>query len=397
MKKIATTQLQINTFVRTHFTWLAYLMLGYFAYLQASVGPLMTFLRTELHLNYTLEGLHFSAFALGAVLVGLTGDRITQLCGRRVAFWGGGASMAVGTIALVVSHQAILTLLSIVLMGYTGNLLLMTIQATLSDQHKEHRSVALIEANVIASVGASLAPLFIGGFQGLHLGWRSALLLMVGIFPFIFVPSRSISIPGMQYPANKQPLPSAVFPLSFWAYWSVVVLGVAIEWCVVYWGADFLAREGGVSKSSAASLMSLFFIAEIIGRFAGSRLARTMKSTRLILFTIGLTAIGFPLFWLVPLLPVRMVGLCITGLGIANLYPLAIALTLGTVPNQADAASARISLGVGTAVLVAPFILGWLADLVGILRSYGIVAVLLLSIVLVIVVANRLSMASTSK
>ena len=65
-------------FVRNDFTWLAYVMLAYFAYLQASFGPLMPFLRAELHLSYTIGSLHVSAFALGMVLAGLLGDRLAH-------------------------------------------------------------------------------------------------------------------------------------------------------------------------------------------------------------------------------------------------------------------------------------------------------------------------------
>jgi len=384
---------QTDVFVRTRFTWLAYILLGYYAYLQASVGPLMPFLRSELHMSYTLEGLHFSAFAFGAVLVGLSGNRVTRLCGRRRVFWGGAGVMAAGAVALVISHHPILTLLSLVVMGYAGNLLLMTIQSTLSDQHQEQRSIALIEANVVASIGASLAPLCVGGLQSVALGWRSALVLMVLILLLIFTVSRNFSIPGGQHPARKpSSAPHALaFPFSFWAYWTIVLLGVAIEWCIVYWGADFLAQESRLSKSVAASLVSLFFLAEIVGRFIGSRLARAMRSTRLILLAVLLTVTGFPLFWLAPFAPLRLIGLCITGMGIANLWPLSIALTLGTVPEQTDAASARTALGAGMAILIAPFVLGWLADQVGIRGAYGIVALLLLLISGMIVVANRLA------
>ena len=78
-------------------------------------------------------------------------------------------------------------------------------------------------------------------------------------------------------------------------------------------------------------------------------------------------------------------------MGISNLWPLSIALTLGTVPEQTDAASARTALGAGMAILIAPFVLGWLADQVGIRGAYGIVALLLLLISGMIVVANRLA------
>lgn len=52
-------------FVRVRFTWLAYLMLGYYSYLNSTLGPILPFLRSELELSYSLAGLHVSAFALG--------------------------------------------------------------------------------------------------------------------------------------------------------------------------------------------------------------------------------------------------------------------------------------------------------------------------------------------
>jgi len=351
----------------------------------------MAFLRTELHLNYTIEGLHFSAFAFGAILVGVSGDYVTRLLGRRIVFWGGGAAMAVGAIALLLGHQPIWTLSSIVLMGYAGNLLLMTIQAALSDLHSQQRSVALLEANVIASIGASLAPLSISLLQGAGPGWRSALALMVCVFLLMFVLAWRISIPAGRPSEPQKGSVTAALPASFWAYWIVVVLGVAIEWCMIYWGADFLVQEGGLSKASAAGLLTIFFVAAISGRLVGSRLARVIQASRLVLWSILVATGGFLLFWLVPVLSIRLLGLLVAGLGIANLYPLAVSLTLGTVPQYADSASARVALGSGIAAVIVPFVLGAFADRVGLWSAYSIVAVLLLCIIVVIVMANRLT------
>jgi len=75
-----------TSFTRDRFTWLAYGMLAYFAYMQAALGPLMPFLRDELHLSYTVSGLHLSAFALGMVLAGSLGDHLVQWWGRKVVF-----------------------------------------------------------------------------------------------------------------------------------------------------------------------------------------------------------------------------------------------------------------------------------------------------------------------
>ena len=56
---------------------MTYGLVGYFAFMETVLGPIMPFLRTELDLDYTTASLHFSAFALGAVLLGLFGDKLS--------------------------------------------------------------------------------------------------------------------------------------------------------------------------------------------------------------------------------------------------------------------------------------------------------------------------------
>jgi fucose permease len=378
-------------FVRTQFTWLAYALLGYFGCLQTSVGPLMAFLRTELHLSYTIEGLHFSAWAFGAILAGINGDYAIRLLGRRSVLWGGGGGMAVGAMALIMARQPLWTLLSIVLMGYAGNLLLISMQAALSDTHGKQRSIALLEGNVMASIGAFLAPFGIGLLQEAGAGWRSALVLVVCTFLLLFVFTRRIPIPAVNAAESTKASIAKRLPIAFWAYWIVVIVGMAIEWCITYWSADFLVKEGGLSKANAAGSLSLFFVAAVVGRFLGSRLARRIRPSRLVVFSIAVAAAGFLLFWLAPILSLRLSGLLLAGLGIANLYPLAISLTLATVPQQADSASARISLGSGLSVIVVPFVLGAFADRVGLRSAFSIVAMLLLIMIIMVNFANRLN------
>jgi fucose permease len=351
----------------------------------------MAFLRTELHLTYTIQGLHFSAFAVGAMLAGVSGDYVIRRLGRHTVFWGGGAGLAVGALALIGGRQAIWTLLSLVLMGYAGNLLLISNQAALSDTHGEQRSIALLEANVVASVGASLAPVSLSIFQAAGPGWRSALVLMVGVFLLLFVLLGRIPIPGAEATESKKARSTLSLPAAFWAYWIVVIVGVAIEWCLVYWSTDFLVQEGGLSQASAAGALTVFFIAALIGRFVSSRLARIIRASRLVVLSIVVAAAGFLLFWLVPILALRLLGLLLAGLGIANFYPLGVSLTLGTVPQQADSGSARVSLGSGLSAVIVPFMLGAFADRAGLWRAYSIVAVLLLVMISMATFANHVT------
>lgn len=387
---IGTSTSSSTSFSRDRFTWLAYLMLAYYAYLQAALGPLMPFLRAEMGLSYTVGGFHFSAFALGMVLAGVTGDRFGRRWGRPAVFWGGAVGMAAGALWLVLARRVGMTIAAAFLMGFLGTLLLVMIQAALSDRHGDRRAIALTESNVAASLSAMLVPLFIGAFQLIGLGWRASLLLPIGALALIGWRYRGVAIPDSAPPESRREGSKEGLPLPYWAYWVVIVLGVAIEWCLIFWGAEFLASVVGFSKAAAATAMSAFFLAMVAGRFAGSRLTRGAPVGRLLILALLLTLIGFGIFWLARLAPLNLAGLFIAGLGVANLYPLTLSLCTTVAADQVDKASARITVGTGSAIFVAPLLLGWTADQLTIKNAFAIVAVLILVAVASTVAANRL-------
>ncbi|MFO7539856.1 MAG: MFS transporter [Chloroflexota bacterium] len=386
--------LSTTPFARDKFTWLAYLMLGMFAYLQAGLGPVMPFLRGELNLSYTSAGLHFSAFSLGAVVTGLVSDKLAGRYGRKLLFWGGGALLVVGALLLIMARHPAATITASFCMGLCGSTLLVMIQAGLSDHHGERRTIALTEANVMAIIFAGLAPLLIGGGQQAGLGWRTAIWLPVAIYFLLLILFRHQAIPDRS-PDDNGAEPDGrtlhPLPLLFWAYWLVLILGIAIEWCVIYWGADFLTGQTALSPEMSASLMGSFFLAMLIGRVTGSRLARRFTTASLLIVAIVITVAGFPLFWLGTTTPLKLVGLFVFGLGQANLYPLGLAAAMEAAPAQANTVSARITLGGGASVLAAPLLLGWLADRVGIHNAFAVVAILLILVLSVALIAYQLT------
>jgi MFS family permease len=373
---------------RDQFTWLAYLMLAFYSYTQAALGPLMPFLRAQLNLNYTIAALHVSAFALGMILAGLTADRAAERFGRRVLFWGGGGGMALGGVLLTRARQPILTIASVFVMGAIGSYLLVMVSAVLADHHGERRAVALTEANVAASVSAALAPLVIGLGEESGLSWRIALLIGAGVWLTLLLILRGTPIPANAARSGGRETVRPL-PRRFWAYWIVVLLSVALEWCMVFWGADFLENRVGLEKIAASTLMSVFFVAMVIGRVIGARLARHLESSRLLIFAVMVVGVGFPLFWLARVTVLNILGLFLAGLGIANLFPLTLSVATSIDPAQSNKASARVSLAGGLAILLAPQILASLADQVGIYTAFGSAAVFLVVVAVIVVAARR--------
>jgi fucose permease len=174
-----------------------------------------------------------------------------------------------------------------------------------------------------------------------------------------------------------------------------VALGVASEWCVAYWGADFLADGTGLTRSAAATSLTAFFAAMLLGRIASSQLARVIPPTVLLAATLGLALAGFPLFWFSPGSILTLVGLFVTGLGIGGVYPLGISAAIASAPGNSDAAAARLSIGGGGAILVAPFMLGSLADRIGISTAFAIVIPMLLAALALALLAGRRGRPST--
>ncbi|CAA9406001.1 hypothetical protein AVDCRST_MAG82-482 [uncultured Rubrobacteraceae bacterium] len=377
-------------FTRDPATWMTYGLVGYFAFMQTVLGPSMPFLRTELDLGYTTASLHFSAFALGSVLLGLFGERLMVRFGRRVALWGGAFGMAAGAGLLISSPSAFGTISAAFTMGLCGALLLVTSQALLSDRHGEYSAVAVTESNVAASACAIAAPLLVGASAASGLGWRAALaapvaaLLLLAAFFF----SRPPDLPQIAAVSGVRNSVRALSP-RYWAFWGLVTLGVASEWCVGYWGADFLTDGTGLTRPAAATSLTAFFAAMLVGRIASSRLARVLPPAALLAATLCLALVGFSLFWFSPGSAFTLAGLSVTGLGIGGVYPLGVSAAIASVPENTDAAAARLAVGGGGAILVAPLVLGALADRIGIGTAFGIVVPMLLAALLLALVAGR--------
>lgn len=375
-----TVNLSVNPiFTRDRLTWLAYLALGFFSYLETLPGPIMPFLQTELQISYGVASLHFGAFSLGSIIIGLAGNQLTDRLGRQRSFWGGALGMALGIGLVAWCPWVAGTITGAGVMGLAGTLLLVATQALLSDHHGEQRTIAFAESNTVAGLGAILATIVVGSLAGTLLGWRAAAGLAIVVILALLLYFRHDQIRnGLRAEQASTNVLSARLPSRFWVYWLVLLLGSGVEWCIVFWGATFFEHGVGFEKATAASTMSIFFGAIVIGRFVGSRLARQLPSHTILLLAQGITLIGFPLFWLAPYGPLNVCGLFIAGVGIGNFYPMALATAVGTAPHLPEQASARLTLAMGLAGLIAPVLLGWLADRMSIQQAYGIVLPLLL-------------------
>ncbi|HWM04443.1 MAG TPA: MFS transporter [Actinophytocola sp.] len=360
-------------FRRDRLTWTAYVVLAWFAYLQAAPGLVIVHLRDELDLSYSTGGLHVAAFAAGSMVAGVISARLERALGRRPLFWSAAALMGGGAIGLTAGRIAEVTVGSVLIMGAGGGLLLVTIQAALADRHGERRAVALAEANVAASMAYLLLIGVLSLTAALHAGWRVALLV-------------SLVVPALSWWTNRRlaidaPPPSRVaqgrLPGAFWIAAAMLFCMTAAEWCVTAWGATFVEDAADVSTDSAVALMAGYFGGVVAGRTLGSRLARRHDPARLLALALAVTAVGFAVLWPSTGPTQAVVGLSLLGIGIGNLFPMGMSVTVALASGQAALASGRAVGVTSFAVLLAPLTVGALADATSLTAALGVVPVAL--------------------
>jgi MFS family permease len=367
-----------SSFVRDRSTILAYCALATFTYLLYGFGPLLSFLREELHFSYTLISLHTSLWSAGALVAGLAFDRISRRVGRRRLFWLSAAGVVVGAVLLMVAYTVWLTLLCAALLGSVGTTLMIGTSVILADRHGERRDRALVEANIGASMTAVVVPAILGFLHGTPAGWRMSMLVPVVAMGVIFVLFRRTALPMTPSQANGSSLPEHRLPAVYWLFALLAGVSVGIEFCVIYYGAELLRAATGLSTARAAAAMSLFLVGALAGRVLGSGLTRRPGRALALMFAaLCLTMVGFVAFWLVSDTPLRLTGLFVAGLGVANLYPLTLAMAIAAAPGHTDRATARVQVLGGFVAAVAPFALGSLADHVGIQHAYVVEPVII--------------------
>ncbi|MFO1147752.1 MAG: MFS transporter [Alsobacter sp.] len=359
---------------RTPVIWVAYAAPTVLTFILSLIGPLLPHLREELSLGYAQAALHTSAFAAGMIAMGFVGDRVSNLLGRRRTLWLGIVGLAAGLTLVGLSPALWGSVLGCAVAGLLGTLLLVVGPAMLAETDPSLHGVLFAEQNVIAYLGALVAPPCVWLIVQLS-GWRIVLvagwltvLLCVALFGRVRLPEARGRASGGG---------DGRLPLPYWAFWFLLVVSVSTEFSMSVWGPAYLETVLGLSRDTAVLGVAAFPLGMIVSRAVGVVLLHRLSPPALTLPSLGLGFVGFMLFWQGGAAWTGLAGLFVTGLGVGNLFAIAMAMGVSAAGDATTAATARAPLGSGLAIVAAPLVLGALADRFGIAVAYAVVPFLL--------------------
>ncbi|MEE5132215.1 MFS transporter [Pseudomonas alliivorans] len=355
-------------------------MFGLFGAQQGMLGPLMPFLRAEFSLDLRWTGLHFAAYALGLVLIGVP----YRWLERKPPVIGTGR-IAIGSIVVASGFFAMaaglpMTLPGSVVLGFSGGLVMAIGQAMLGRRYGEQAAAKLVEAHIVAGLCVLGGALLVGAATAVGLSWRAAPLLISAWALLMFcVPSDLHRTEARTTPAtasNGAPADALPAPrLTRLSLWALVILGISAEWGVGFWGAEYIKTHVQTSASVAATLMSLYFAGTVCGRLASSFALRRLSPLSLLTTVIFSAIATLLVLSLIQGLAGTAVFTFVLGACLGNFFPLILGSAMRVAPHASSALSTQASQAVGVALLLAPFLLGLLSERIGVEAAFSLLII----------------------
>ncbi|MEU8675609.1 MFS transporter [Streptomyces sp. NPDC048560] len=182
--------------------------------------------------------------------------------------------------------------------------------------------------------------------------------------------------------ADEEPPPRFTLPPK-----SALIIG-AVGFCAVFaegasldWSAVYLRDIMGSSAGLAAASTTAFALTMAVARIAGDKVVDRFGAVRTVRAGGVLATVGGLLVVVAPDAALALCGFGLLGLGVAVVVPLAFAAAgrSGPNPSQAIAGVATITY---TSGLIAPSMIGSLAEATSLVVSFGLVTVLAFGLVL---------------
>lgn len=170
--------------------------------------------------------------------------------------------------------------------------------------------------------------------------------------------------------------------MSGWADWRLILIGVVMlgvelgEGTANSWLTLAVRDDHHQTDTVAALFFTAFAIGESAARIFGGPLVDRVGRVNAVRFTTAIGVVGVVLFILGGPAWVTLIGVLLWAIGVSMGFPLGMSAAADSGPNPAARVSVVASIGY-LANLGGPPVIGFLAETIGLLNAFWLVAVLL--------------------
>ncbi|MCA1605085.1 MAG: MFS transporter, partial [Acidobacteria bacterium] len=335
------------------------------------LGPILPMLSARWALDDAGAGALFFVQSAGAIV----GSALSGLLINRFGFLpllvAGFGLMAASTACLGFEPWAV-GVLSISGTGLSLGLTIPTINLLISELNIGRRAAALNLLNLAWGVGAVSGPVLVPTLSR-SVGLTFALLCLTAplIVIGVLVGRSTVRLPvavkvGEATRSGAMRLWMTPYALLTGA---LVFVNIGTESATGGWIASYVQRLGPSSQLSWAVAPSLFWAGLLVGRAAAPLVLRRVRETRMVLIGMVVAVGGLVVILLGTTIVPVLIGVGLTGLGLAPVFPTTIALFTERFGQDANRLTGTLFILAGLGAAVFPWLVGLASSHYGTLRA----------------------------
>jgi nitrate/nitrite transporter NarK len=334
-------------------------------------GPVLGSIRSEFALSSASAGAIATAFSLGSAFTMLAGGAIADRISARFAVTLGVLLVAVGNLGAGLLTPSFGALIGWRFLGGFGWGFGFAAGASYTrsifDVRGRHLAQGLYGASFLVGSGVTLAyvPLLAGSSGDWRFAFIANSILVIGVW-VVWVLLAPREPPEEESTGARAALALALRERNTWLLALCHMCGFGMAIAIGTWVTLFVADTFDINLAQAGFIGSLTLVLGIAGRASGGvLLERGVSAVHAIRGGLSLTAIGLTTIAVAPSLPVAVIGLLITGLGVGLPYAGVFNGAAASAAKSPASAQAFVGLGGLTSAIIGPPLIGSLLDKTG--------------------------------
>ncbi len=325
-------------------------------------GAIMPYLLQHFHLSYDQGGSLLALQAVGNLTASLLGGIFSDFVGRKVTLVFGAACFVIGFGGMLLGVSPWFLYIFIFISGLGWGIMNSLVNAVVNDA-AEGRSSVINLLHMFFALGAFAAPFLVSFILKLGFSWHYAVTAVTAmsvllVFLFIRMP---IETPVREKTRDGLSPGSFLRNPRFYLFMVILFLYVGTENSINGWMVTYLTDARTLTGISPQDVLSLFWVAIILGRFLVSYVSgRFTRESVILVSSIG-GALFFILFLMTSNQILILLSVAIMGLAYSGIYPTTIANASPLIKGSGAATGIMLSLG-GFGGAAIPYINGLVAE-----------------------------------
>lgn len=387
----STQPLNKPTFNIWWLTAAAFFGLFVFGFTDNLKGPALPALLDDLAINYSTGGTILLGSYIGFAIASFSAGLLAEAQGIKRVLAIAAMLLLIGVGGFSFTSSAILLGLFMLFQGFGMGALELGCTSLIVQLHTKNTGRYLNLMAVMHGLGATLAPLYAGWLLANGQSWRIVFrweLVVIGILIAAFLLMRLPfdSAENSNQSLLLRELGSTILSPKLLLFCFALTCYVAVEVSIAAWLVEYLQGIRGLGVSQSTLALSLFFGLMMVGRLLGSTMVDRIGYLRavLIAMTSGIFCIGIGLFvpqafWLLP----------ISGLFLSITFPTMTAAVSATFTTNVSAILGLLFTFAGLGAIVGPWLVGFIADRVGLQLGFSLILLFGLMMLLTILKLER--------